>query len=259
MPRIAVGDLLVDVDVPDGFKCEYSLTGSLLARSDDGELEISSITAAQQDGTPADFSGQRERPDATTYKFGYGDRLLIATHSPHLASLTEYVLGTVGPAHDAFDEGDELQVRPLRPSIQPWLAQRRRSLKLAIEFDPKAPDAAQKLDEFWEGLFTRPPREDVFDVMFASAWVAFGDLLGPLGFNWCVSRDEFGTELSCIALPETAKVLIVPASFVSKRWQRRETRFVVEALAAIGDAVREAAEAHGVGHDLRGTPSRQES
>lgn len=233
MPRYAVGDLLIDLELPESFSCEYSLSGSLLARTDDGVIEISALTARNKDGTAADFSGQRERRDEKTFTHGFGNHLIIATHPPQLAAATEHVLATAGPSHAPFDPGDELQVRPLGASLEPWLNQRRRSLQLAVGFDPRAPGAPRQLDEFWEGLFQVEPG-DQLDTMVTCAWVGFGDLLvHRLGFQWCWSRDEYGTDLGCVALPETAKLLIVPSSFVGKRWERDERRFIEHALREI--------------------------
>lgn len=242
MSRYAVGDLLIDLDLPEGFSCEYSLSGSLLARNDDGVIEISAITARNKDGSAADFSGQRERRDEKTFTYGFDDHLIIATHPPRLAAAAEHVLATVGRSHAPFDAGDELQVRPLGASLDPWLKQRRRSLQLAFGFDPRSPAAPRQLDDFWEGLFAHEPG-DQLDTMIACAWVGFGDLLvHRLGFEWCWSRDEYGTDLGCVALPETAKLLIVPGSFVGKRWERQEQRFIEHALPQIERTLHEAQE-----------------
>ena len=89
--------------------------------------------------------------------------------------------------------------------------------------------------------FELPPSDQV-ETMIACAWVGFGDLLvHQLGFQWCMSHDEYGTDLGCVALPETAKLLIVPSSFIAKRWQRQEKRFIEHALPAIAQGVKGAA------------------
>ncbi|MDX2010286.1 MAG: hypothetical protein SFW67_08855 [Myxococcaceae bacterium] len=233
MPRYAIGDLLIDLDLPEGFSCEYSLSGSLLARNEDGVIEFSALTVRNKDGSPAEFSRQHERRDEKTCTHGFGDHLSIATHAPRLAAATEHVLATAGWSHAPFDDGDALQIRPLGASLDPWLAQRRRSLHLALGFDPHSPAAPRQLDDFWEGLFEVEPG-DQLDTMIACAWVGFGDLLvHRLGFQWCWSRDEYGIDLGCVALPETAKLLIVPGSFVGKRWERHESRFIEHALPEI--------------------------
>jgi hypothetical protein len=57
--------------------------------------------------------------------------------------------------------------------------------------------------------------------------VAFGSfLVREAGFSWVVASDAYGTELAVLALPGTANVLVYPASFVAKRWERKQTDFL---------------------------------
>lgn len=57
--------------------------------------------------------------------------------------------------------------------------------------------------------------------------IAFGSfLVREAGFSWVVATDDYGTELAVLALPGTANVLVYPANFVAKRWERRQTNFL---------------------------------
>lgn len=57
--------------------------------------------------------------------------------------------------------------------------------------------------------------------------MAFGNkLVEGLGFLWVVASDAQGTEMAVYALPGKGDVLVYPANFVAKRWERRETDFL---------------------------------
>ena len=58
-------------------------------------------------------------------------------------------------------------------------------------------------------------------------------LVDDAGFQWTVATDEHGTELAVRALPGTADVLVYPANFVAKRWERRETGFLVSTFSTM--------------------------
>ena len=54
--------------------------------------------------------------------------------------------------------------------------------------------------------------------------VQFGQfLVDSVGFRWVVSSDKHGADLAILALPGQGDVLVYPANFVAKRWERRET------------------------------------
>ncbi len=56
--------------------------------------------------------------------------------------------------------------------------------------------------------------------------VTFGRLLVEgLGLRWVIAIDEHGSDLAVYGLPGSADVVIYPANFVAKRWQRGETNF----------------------------------
>lgn len=57
--------------------------------------------------------------------------------------------------------------------------------------------------------------------------MAFGSkLVEGLGFQWVVAADSQGTEMAVYALPGKGDVLVYPANFVAKRWERREINFL---------------------------------
>lgn len=53
------------------------------------------------------------------------------------------------------------------------------------------------------------------------------------GFLWTIATDSNGTDLAIRALPGAGDVLVFPANFVSKRWERKERDFLVDAAEKI--------------------------
>jgi hypothetical protein len=194
-------------------------------------------------GAQTDLRSRAGRHDETTFIAVFHEWLVIATHAPRLASAAEHLLSTVAFTHQPFDDGDQVQTRPLSASHEPWFRQRRKSLQLAFGFDPAKPDAARALDEFWASqLIDAPPEnEHQLGTMLTCVAVGFGDLLRGCGFEWCLAKDEYGTSLGMVALPDTASMLVVPDSFVGKRWERKERRFVEDSLVEIAKAVEQVA------------------
>ena len=66
MPRIAIGDLSVDVEVPERFRCDFSTSGSLLAESEatNESFELSAITV--QGGSAVDIVRARAAESGAT-------------------------------------------------------------------------------------------------------------------------------------------------------------------------------------------------
>ena len=68
--------------------------------------------------------------------------------------------------------------------------------------------------------------------------VRFGQfLVDEAGFRWVIASDEHGSDLAVLALPGRGDVFIYPASFVAKRWERRETGFLVPSFASVREQV----------------------
>ena len=78
--------------------------------------------------------------------------------------------------------------------------------------------------------------------MVLAIGAAFGTrLVEDLGFRWVVVTDDYGTDLAVLARPGRGDVIIVPADFVAKRYERKEAPFLVEAFAEIQRHLREIA------------------
>ncbi len=71
-----------------------------------------------------------------------------------------------------------------------------------------------------------------------SVGICFGQfLVDEAGFEWVVASDQHGTELAVLALPRVADVLVYPANFVAKRWERKEANFLAQSLASMKEQV----------------------
>jgi hypothetical protein len=72
--------------------------------------------------------------------------------------------------------------------------------------------------------------------------IAFGQVLvDKVGLQWVVATDEYGTEFAVHGLPNRGDVLVYPANFVAKRWERRESNFLEDALQRIAHDVQKVA------------------
>lgn len=241
MSRIAIGDLSVDVEIPERFTCEFSWQGSLLAEcADTGEsFELSTITV--QGASAVDIVRDRatesgaalhESRDGFVSFFnapdnwlaGSGEHMLVATvNGVPLADFAK-ILSSVAPAHDPFTNETPLSLADVRPSHDMYFAHHRTS----------SMTDADQLDAFWTALISKPPDDDdELEAHLRAVSVAFGDLLCARGFTWVFGRDQYGASLGVVALRDTANVWVVPADFIGKRWQRKELDFIHAALESI--------------------------
>ena len=69
--------------------------------------------------------------------------------------------------------------------------------------------------------------------------VAFGQsLVEGLGLSWVIATDERGADLAVHGPPGKADVLVYPANFVAKRWERQEMQFLEKSYNQIAEQVR---------------------
>jgi hypothetical protein len=75
--------------------------------------------------------------------------------------------------------------------------------------------------------------EQANDVVHAIGF-AFGQfLVDSEGFEWTLVTDHFGTDIGVRALAGKGDVLVCPASMVAKRWDTKETDFLVPIYRAV--------------------------
>jgi len=77
--------------------------------------------------------------------------------------------------------------------------------------------------------------------------MAFGaKLVEGLGFRWVVASDTQGTEMAVYALPGKGDVLVYPANFVAKRWEKREINFLEPSYQKISEDLARLKQSHTV-------------
>lgn len=73
--------------------------------------------------------------------------------------------------------------------------------------------------------------------------VAFGQfLVDRAGLAWVIASDKNGSDLAVYGLPGKGDVLVYPANFVAKHWERRETNFLESSYAQIVEQVQTVAQ-----------------
>ena len=106
---------------------------------------------------------------------------------------------------------------------------------------PLTLDALDRAFSVW--LISESPETDEVNAVINAVGIAFGSfLVRDAGFSWTVATDEHGCEMAVLALPGQADVLVYPANFVAKRWERREASFLAASFAKIDNETKNLAE-----------------
>lgn len=88
-------------------------------------------------------------------------------------------------------------------------------------------------------IASEPTETALINAVINCVGVAFGQaLVDGIGLKWVIATDDEGSELAVYGFPERGDVLLYPANFVAKRWERRETNFLEKAYQQIGHDVR---------------------
>lgn len=103
---------------------------------------------------------------------------------------------------------------------------------------PGAPTLAALDRAFAAWIDSRPAVAEI-NAIINCVGIAFGQaLVDGIGLEWVIATDEHGTDLAVQGLPNRGDVLVYPANFVAKRWERRETNFLEESYRRIAEDVR---------------------
>lgn len=137
---------------------------------------------------------------------------------------------------------------PLSEAEAAWLADQNRFASMFVGQTPNdSLPSLQALDDAFAKFTARGSQanEDANAIVLCVG-VAFGEhLVRSLGFEWCICTDEWGTDIAVRARPGRGDCTVFPTNFVAKRWERKETNFLVASLLDVSTTLRQYAIAWG--------------
>jgi uncharacterized protein DUF3806 len=131
-------------------------------------------------------------------------------------------------------------IDPVNENESAWIkAQLENASKFVEGFseeDAEKPLTLAALDRaFAAWIASEPTETDLINAVINYVGVAFGQaLVEGIGLRWVIATDDEGSELAVYGFPGRGDVLVYPANFVAKRWERRETSFLEKAYQQIG-------------------------
>lgn len=134
------------------------------------------------------------------------------------------------------------KIEPINSNEVLWIKEQLQSAeKFVSAFSPE--DSGSRclaaLDRAFAAWLDSGPAVAEVNAIINCVGIAFGQaLVDGLGLEWVIATDEHGTDLAVYGLPNRGDVLVYPANFVAKRWERRETNFLEGAYRRIGEDVR---------------------
>jgi hypothetical protein len=137
------------------------------------------------------------------------------------------------------------KIDPLNANEAVWIKTQLENASIFIEGfsgedSEQPPLTLSALDRaFAAWIASEPVDTDLINAVINYVGIAFGQaLVDGIGLKWVVATDDQGSELAVYGFPGRGDVLIYPANFVAKRWERRETNFLEKAYQQIGHDVR---------------------
>jgi hypothetical protein len=124
-----------------------------------------------------------------------------------------------------------------------WIRTQLDALPLFLEAyspsDARGPISLPALDRAFASWLAQDIRDSAqINGAINVAGVRFGQfLVDEAGFRWVIATDGGQSDLAVLALPGRGDVLVYPANFVAKRWERRESNFMAPAFEAIRQQV----------------------
>jgi hypothetical protein len=125
-----------------------------------------------------------------------------------------------------------LKLEPLSKSELDWVASHVEAAPgFVAAFSPSDAEAnlsLATLDRAFAAWLAQGSTDDAeINAMVNLVGVTFGSfLVRDAGFEWVIATDEQGSDLAVVALPGSADLLVYPANFVAKRWERGDTMFL---------------------------------
>ncbi len=124
------------------------------------------------------------------------------------------------------------KIDSLSQKEQAWVAAQLEKAAYFVETFSSA-DAGQPLTlaaldrAFAAWIASKPTDVAIINAVINCVGAAFGRfLVEGIGLGWVIATDKHGSDLAIYGLPDKGDVLIYPANFVAKRWEKREIDFL---------------------------------
>ncbi|MGC4005928.1 MAG: DUF3806 domain-containing protein [Pirellulales bacterium] len=125
-----------------------------------------------------------------------------------------------------------MRYEPLNDGEANWIRTQIQSAVALTEARTDLPSLEQLDQAFAAFTATGDDANSRANEVIMAIGIAFGEhLVHSLNFSWTIASDEYGTDVAVVAQP--GNVTIFPTGFVSKRWEAKETNFLVAAFAKI--------------------------
>ena len=133
---------------------------------------------------------------------------------------------------------------PLNLHEEAWVQERlyagQSFVALFSPADGDQPASLEALERAYDGWLAGEPQDEreINDVIL-TVGVCFGEfLVNRAGFMWVIAEQDGSSNLAVRALPGHSDVIVYPADFIAKRWERREHAFLALAFEQIHEQVR---------------------
>jgi hypothetical protein len=129
----------------------------------------------------------------------------------------------------------EQKISELNDKEVEWINNQLEEAKLFIKiFSPEDEGKEIKLaildKAFGAWIATKPTDIQQINGTINKVGIAFGQkMVDNLGLKWVIATDRYGTELAVYGYPKRGDVIIYPANFIAKRWERKESNFIEQA------------------------------
>jgi len=136
------------------------------------------------------------------------------------------------------------RIDPLNENEAAWIKTQLENASKFIEGfsrqDAEKPLTLAALDRAFDAWMASEPTEtNLINAVINYVGIAFGQaLVDGIGLKWVIASDDQGSELAVYGFPGRGDVLVYPANFVAKRWERRETTFLEGAYEQIAKDIR---------------------
>lgn|GEM_PF-1627393 len=149
------------------------------------------------------------------------------------------LVGYESPSYPAILAIVMQKIEPINEKEEAWIKTQLEGASKFVEgfslTDGGQPLSLGALDRaFCSWLTSGPWDTNVVNAIVNHVGIAFGQaLVDGIGLKWVIATDHQGSDLAVYGLPDRGGVLVYPANFVAKRWERREANFLEEAYRQI--------------------------